>query len=137
MLPRRLACVIGLLWLLAAAVSGAQSSLESRRAEVFAAERAFARSMADRDFAAFGRYVAADCVFFGQAALHGRVTVLAIAHRLSTVRGADRIVVMNHGRVAEQGTHEQLMAREGGIYQRLYLLQQLQEGEGQEEGPGL
>ena len=51
---------MGLLWLLAAAVSGAQSSLESRRAEVFAAERAFARSMTDRDFAAFGRYVAAD-----------------------------------------------------------------------------
>ena len=62
--------------LLAAAAAAAQSSLESRRAEVFAAERAFARSMADRDFAAFGRYVAADCVFFGQAALHGREAVL-------------------------------------------------------------
>ena len=57
--------------------AGAQGSLETRRAEVFAAERAFARSMAERDFAAFGRYVAEDCVFFGQTALHGREAVLA------------------------------------------------------------
>ena len=55
--------------LLLAAVAAAQESLETRRAEVFAAERAFARSMADRDFAAFGRYVAEDSrVFLGQRA---------------------------------------------------------------------
>jgi ketosteroid isomerase-like protein len=63
--------------LLAAATAAAQSSLEARRAEVFVAERAFARSMAERDFAAFGRYVAEDCVFFGSTALHGREAVLA------------------------------------------------------------
>jgi len=63
--------------LLAATSAAAQSPLETRRAEVFAAERAFARSMADRDFGAFGRYVAEDCVFFsGTAALHGRDAVL-------------------------------------------------------------
>src|SRR5687768_5827962 len=62
---------------LAAGVVAAQSSLESRREEVFAAERAFARTMAERDFAAFGRYVAADCVFFGSTALRGRDAVLA------------------------------------------------------------
>ena len=50
--------------MLAAGIASAQSTLESRREEVFAAERAFARTMAERDFAAFGRYVAADCVFF-------------------------------------------------------------------------
>jgi ATP-binding cassette subfamily B protein/ATP-binding cassette subfamily C protein/ATP-binding cassette subfamily B multidrug efflux pump len=61
------------------------------------------------------------------AELHGKVTVIAIAHRLSTIRAADRIVVLNHGRIAEQGTHEALMAIEGGIYQRLYLLQQIGE----------
>jgi ATP-binding cassette, subfamily B, multidrug efflux pump len=63
------------------------------------------------------------------AELHGRVTIVAIAHRLSTVRAADRIVVLNHGRIAELGSHAELMAIEGGLYQRLYLLQQLEEGE--------
>lgn len=62
---------------LAGATAAAQSSLETRRTEVFAAERAFARSMADRDFTAFGRYVAPDCVFFsGSTPLRGREAVL-------------------------------------------------------------
>ena len=59
--------------------------------------------------------------------LRGKVTIIAIAHRLSTIRDADRIVVLNHGRIAEEGRHEDLMAIGGGIYQRLYLLQQLSE----------
>jgi ATP-binding cassette subfamily B protein/ATP-binding cassette subfamily C protein/ATP-binding cassette subfamily B multidrug efflux pump len=57
--------------------------------------------------------------------LRGKVTVIAVAHRLSTIRAADRIVVLNHGRIHEQGTHEQLMTINQGIYQRLYLLQQM------------
>lgn len=57
--------------------------------------------------------------------LRGQVTIVAIAHRLSTIRNADRIVVLNHGRIAEAGKHEQLMQIDNGLYQRLYLLQQL------------
>ena len=58
-------------------------------------------------------------------ALRGHVTVIAIAHRLSTIRAADNIVVLSHGRIAEFGTHDALMAIAGGIYQKLYLIQQL------------
>ena len=49
-------------------------------------------------------------------------TTLVIAHRLSTVRAADRIVVMEDGRIVEQGTHEQLSAN-GGLYAHLASLQ--------------
>lgn len=59
-------------------------------------------------------------------ALHGKVTMISIAHRLSTIRRADRIIVLNHGQIAESGDHETLMAIDRGIYQRLYLLQQMQ-----------
>ncbi len=52
--------------------------------------------------------------------MEGRTTLI-IAHRLSTIQGADLIVVIESGRVAEQGTHEQLLARMGA-YQRLYSL---------------
>jgi len=55
--------------------------------------------------------------------MHGRTSIV-IAHRLSTVQRASRIVVINRGHVAEEGTHEELLARgDTGLYARLYRLQ--------------
>ena len=55
-------------------------------------------------------------------AMHGR-TVVVIAHRLSTVIKADKIIVMHEGRIAEEGTHESLAQRPDGLYARLNNLQ--------------
>ena len=59
------------------------------------------------------------------ALLQGR-TSLVIAHRLSTIHNADRIIVIDHGAIAEQGTHQELMERHG-IYARLIEMQQVEE----------
>ncbi len=67
-------------------------------------------------------------------------TTFVIAHRLSTVRRADMILALEAGRIAEIGTHDELIAREGGVYAKLYALQaiddraDLRESQG-EEGP--
>lgn len=50
-------------------------------------------------------------------------TVFIIAHRLSTVRNADRIVVVNYGEIVESGTHEELLEKENGVYASLYKSQ--------------
>ena len=61
-----------------------------------------------------------------QAALNrllaGR-TSITIAHRLATVQGADRILVLHHGELVEHGSHDELVRRDGGIYRTLYSLQ--------------
>jgi subfamily B ATP-binding cassette protein MsbA len=50
-------------------------------------------------------------------------TAFVIAHRLSTVRRADAIIVLEHGRIVETGRHEELLAIPGGVYAKLYALQ--------------
>ena len=49
-------------------------------------------------------------------------TMLIVAHRLSTIQHADNIIVLSHGKILEQGTHQQLLANHGRYYQ-LYMLQ--------------
>jgi subfamily B ATP-binding cassette protein MsbA len=50
-------------------------------------------------------------------------TSLVIAHRLSTIRNADKIIVLDAGEIVEIGTHNDLMAKENGIYKRLSEIQ--------------
>ncbi len=54
--------------------------------------------------------------------IEGKTTIM-IAHRLSTLRDADHLIVIEHGAVAERGTHEGLLSQKNGIYQKLYNLQ--------------
>ena len=54
--------------------------------------------------------------------MHGRTTFI-VAHRLATIRTADRIAVLDGGRIVELGTHAELSARPDGLYQKLSALQ--------------
>ena len=51
-------------------------------------------------------------------------TTIMIAHRLSTLRDADELIVIEHGRVAERGTHRELLEIEDGVYKKLFTLQE-------------
>jgi ABC-type multidrug transport system fused ATPase/permease subunit len=54
--------------------------------------------------------------------MHCRTSVV-IAHRLATVRNADKIIVLDDGKIVEQGTHAELLSNENGLYKTLTELQ--------------
>lgn len=54
--------------------------------------------------------------------MEGRTTIM-VAHRLSTIQHADKIIVMDHGRIRESGSHQELLRIENGVYKKLYELQ--------------
>ena len=74
-----------------------------------------ATSALDNEFEAYVQAALAEV-------MKGRTTIV-IAHRLSTVLNADNIVVLAHGEVVEEGTHQQLIARPSGTYARFYNVQ--------------
>ena len=61
-----------------------------------------------------------------QRLVEGRTTV-AIAHRLSTLRNADRLMVLDDGRIVESGTHAELMAKRGTFYELVNLQREVAE----------
>ena len=52
----------------------------------------------------------------------GTASIILISHRINTLSKADKIIVLDHGHIAEEGTHDQLKSS-GGIYQRIYEIQ--------------
>jgi len=63
-------------------------------------------------------------------------TTLVVAHRLSTVRALDRLLVLERGRVIEEGDHDALIRLEGGVYRRLFERQALELAKGLIEQTG-
>ena len=101
------------------------ASISSGERQLISIARAFARAPELILFDEATSYIDTQTELKIQEALEvlmkGRTSII-VAHRLSTVRQADRIIVINHGRIVEAGSHERLMANKG-FYYRLHQFQ--------------
>ena len=101
-------------------LSGGGTSLSSGERQLISIARAFARNPQLILFDEATSYIDSQTELWIQQALESLMkdrTALVVAHRLSTVRHADRIIVMNRGRIVETGSHSDLMAHKGFYYQ--------------------
>ncbi|MGD8468381.1 MAG: ABC transporter ATP-binding protein [Desulfobacterales bacterium] len=101
-------------------LSGEGTSLSSGERQLISIARAFARNPQLILFDEATSYIDSQTELWIQQALEKLMkdrTALVVAHRLSTVRHADRIIVMNRGQIVETGTHAELMARQGFYFQ--------------------
>jgi ATP-binding cassette subfamily B protein len=101
-------------------LSGEGTSLSSGERQLISIARAFARNPQLILFDEATSYIDSQTELWIQQALEKLMkdrTALVVAHRLSTVRHADRIIVMNRGQIVETGAHAELMARQGFYFQ--------------------
>jgi ATP-binding cassette subfamily B multidrug efflux pump len=99
-------------------------------------ERGAGLSVGQKQLISFARALAFDPALLILERVMRDRTSIVVAHRLSTIQNADRIIVLHHGEIREQGTHQQLLAQRG-LYWKLYKLQYADSSRSDYDSPGI